>query len=144
MFFVSWWNHVSHKRPTLQFALLVQRMVFSYKEIGAGETTSFALCPSGYSFHLDMWLLTCHNQLSQFSGSDVDSANCVCQAKDVKAPCCPQGPNGVQAIAKTEAGHHYYVLAMARPPDTGESPDQKFLMGTSDASGETEFGMHCC
>lgn len=85
---------------------------------------------------LDMYLLTCYNQLGDFSGNDVDSAKCKCQAMDANDTYCPPGHNGVQTTVRTESGLHYYILAMARPPYTGEAAHYTFKLGVSDASGE--------
>lgn len=112
-----------------------QKMVFAYEERGRGGFTAFSLCPLGYNLKLDLRFLVCHKELGDFSGKDVATADCKCQAMDASDTCCPAGHNGVQVTVTTEPGHHYYVLAMARPPDSGDSPINTFKLGVNDASG---------
>lgn len=70
-----------------------------YEDANAGQSISFALCPSGY-FRLDFWLLSCKSPLSSTSGADVFIARCTCAAPERTQPCCPQSPFGSQKTLK--------------------------------------------
>lgn len=102
------------------------------QSIHATKVPTARRCNAGH-FTINLWLLSCANQLVDRGAADAPSRSCTCQLGDPQRYTCPTSSTGFQATASTQPGRWYYVVVQANPPDTGADPPRNFQLSVSRA-----------